>query len=264
MADTMSASSVSFNRIAQVYDDQRAHPADVAAQIGAAIAATAGHDARVLELGIGTGRIALPVQAAGCWVTGIDVAVDMLGVVQAKGVADLVQGDIARLPFRDETFDALLAVHVLHHLSDWRGGLTEAVRLLRPGGALIQGRDWQDPASCAGQIRSKLREVVMALQPGIRPPGAGAAMGQVLGKLGGTAEPEGIAATWTDHASPAGVLAAIAARSDAESWALSEAVLGAALEQLTAWAADVWHDLDEEQTVERRFLLTTTRFPRNQ
>ena len=64
---------IRFDAIASNYDSVRGHPPEVAEQIGRAIAAVAGTHARVLELGVGTGRIALPVATAGCRVVGIDI-----------------------------------------------------------------------------------------------------------------------------------------------------------------------------------------------
>lgn len=106
---------IAFNRIADAYNAQRAHPHEVSAQIGPAIAAVAGPGALVLELGVGTGRIALPVCAAGCRVVGVDLARKMLRVAQQRPNAriELVQADVAQLPMRADRFDAVLAVHVL-------------------------------------------------------------------------------------------------------------------------------------------------------
>ena len=53
-------------RVAKNYEAQRTHPPEVAQQIGEAIASLAGPSAHVLEIGVGTGRIARPVVAAGC------------------------------------------------------------------------------------------------------------------------------------------------------------------------------------------------------
>jgi SAM-dependent methyltransferase len=47
--------------------------------------------------------------------------------------------DLARLPFREGAFDALLCSHVLEHVADARGALRELRRVLRPGGwAILQ------------------------------------------------------------------------------------------------------------------------------
>ncbi len=253
---------IRFDAIAGAYDQVRGHPSEVAEQIGRAIATIAGDQALVLELGVGTGRIALPVAAAGCRVVGVDISAEMLRVARAKeggGALWLLQGDIERLPFADGVFDATLAVHVLHLARDWRSVLAEAMRVLRPGGVFIQGRDWRDPQSCVGRLRSKLRETLIDLLPGARPPGAGAAVGQALAKLGATVEPEVVASVWVAPISPVQVLEEMASRSDAETWVLDDVTLSAALERLRAWAATVYDDLDRPEEVERRFVIQVAR-----
>lgn len=250
---------LSFDRIARQYAAQRAHPPAVSAQLGAAIAAVAGPAARVLELGVGTGRIALPVVAAGCTIVGVDLALEMLRVAQQHGLDDLVQADVTHLPLGDARFDAVLAVHVLHLVPQWRAALAETRRVLRPGGVLIQGRDWRDPQSCVERLRGKLREVVMQLAPGARPSGAGASVGQTLAELGFAEPQEQIAATWTSRVSPAAVLQGMAQRADAETWALSDELLDAAVAQVRDWAATTWADLQAEQEVAQRFVLTISR-----
>ncbi len=46
----------------------------------------------------------------------------------------LYVGDAQTLPYRDGTMDAVFGFGVLHHLPDWRGGLKEIARVLKPGG----------------------------------------------------------------------------------------------------------------------------------
>jgi SAM-dependent methyltransferase len=54
------------------------------------------------------------------------------------GRAD-VAADIEALPFEDDSFDAILCVHVLEHVADDRAAMRELRRVLRPGGwAVIQ------------------------------------------------------------------------------------------------------------------------------
>lgn len=263
----------SFNAIADAYDAQRAHPVEVASALGDAVTAVVGSSARVLELGVGTGRIALPVMAAGGWVVGVDLATAMLQAARVRtrmvsgwgvisGDLKLVQGDVLQMPFAAGVFDAALAVHVLHLLADWRAGLTEVTRVLRPGGCLIQGRDWRDPESCSGRLRSQLRQIVLELAPGLRPPAAGAAFTRGLERLGGVSETPFVAARWYQPISPAATLRAMAARHDTETWILPADLLAAAMVRLNAWAEQTWFDLDQEEQVEHQFVMTVTRFPK--
>lgn len=263
-------------RVVQQYDALRGHPPEVADQIGQAIVAQTGIGSRILELGVGTGRIALPVAAAGCEVVGVDLSSHMLSALMRRlreqGIASihLAQADITALPFRDAVFDGALAVHVLHLVADWKSVLTAISRMLRPGSTLVLGRDWVDPESFAGKIRNHFRRTVVEVGTDMLPPGAtaaappsgGAAIVQHLMALG--AQPLGqgeiTAAEWRTELSPRQVLDGIRSRDDAESWVLPDDVLTETMRRLDAFAAEQWRDLDEPQTVTRRFLLGVFRF----
>ena len=70
----------SFDRIAAVYDATRQLPADIEESIVAGIARHTGASAatRFLEVGVGTGRIALPLVRRGHHLCGIDSATAMI------------------------------------------------------------------------------------------------------------------------------------------------------------------------------------------
>lgn len=87
----------------------------------------------ILEVGVGTGRVALPLVRRGFEVTGIDVSSGMLAVARSKGLSRLVRGSAYRLPFRDREFDTALFVHVLHLLDDVPTALNESSRVARLG-----------------------------------------------------------------------------------------------------------------------------------
>lgn len=263
-------------RVAVQYDALRGHPPEVSGDIGQAIAGQMGPQARVLELGVGTGRIALPVAAAGCEVHGIDLSAHMLAALarrireQGLDQIHLAQGDITALPFRDRVFDGAIAVHVLHLVADWAGVLAQVARLVRPGGTLVLGRDWIDPDSFAGMIRNHFRRTVVEVGTDMLPPGAtaaappsgGAAIVETLVELG--AKPVGngeiIAAEWRTELSPRQVLDGIRSRDDAESWVLPDDVLTETMRRLDAFATARWPDLDAAQPVTRRFMLGVFRF----
>ncbi len=46
----------------------------------------------------------------------------------------LYVGNALALPYRDSALDGIFGFGVLHHLPDWRGGLREVARVLKPGG----------------------------------------------------------------------------------------------------------------------------------
>lgn len=252
------------NRVAARYEAQRAHPPDVSSQIGTAIAAIAGSDGLVLEIGVGTGRIARPAAAAGCRVVGLDISTDMLAQAQ-EGLRPfppnlvLTQADMHHLPYRSRSFAAVLAVHVLHLAQNWQQMLREAVRVLRSGGAFIQGDDWIDPHSVVGRLRDELRARALALSPQTRPPAAGVNYQTCLTQLGGAEAREIIAAEWTTYLSPNERLAMIESRLDAESWFLPEAMFAELLQQLREFVMYTWPNPDEKQPITRRFVLKITR-----
>lgn len=98
--------------------------------------------ARVVDLGCGTGRLALGLAAAGHTVTGVDPAAASLDVARAKAGADevtWVEGTARSLP--DAAFDvAIMTSHVAQFLVDdaeWADALSDLHRTLAPGGRLL-------------------------------------------------------------------------------------------------------------------------------
>ncbi|MFG3418392.1 class I SAM-dependent methyltransferase [Micromonospora sp. NPDC049460] len=105
--------------------------------------------ARVLDLGCGTGRLALGMAAAGHTVTGVDPAGPSLAAARSKRGADRVtwiEGTSALLP--DRSYDvAVLTSHVAQFVVDdaeWARTLADLARALVPGGWLAF--DSRDPA----------------------------------------------------------------------------------------------------------------------
>lgn len=263
----MNPADFSFDdRVARRYNAQRAHPPDVSAAVGAAITEQAGGPgATVLEIGIGTGRIAWPVVDAGCKVVGIDLSANMLDEAFGEGRTfpddklHLLRADMHELPVADDTFDAVLAVHVMHLAKDWQVMLREVARVLKPNGVLIQGNDWIDPQSVVGRLRDELRTRVMALAPNFMPPSAGVSKQDFLAGLGATDTSEHIAAEWTVYASANDRLKDVEDRIDAESWILPPDLFAEVSAQLRAYAEATWPDMDEKLPVTRRFTLSITR-----
>jgi len=95
---------------------------------------------RALELGCGTAVFLEKVAASGARLTGIDLSADLLARARARltGAANvgLVRGNAEAMPFPAGSFDVVYGSSILHHLSLERS-LAEALRLLRPGGAVV-------------------------------------------------------------------------------------------------------------------------------
>lgn len=135
--------SVNFDRAAGFYDDTRGYPEGVAVQV-AQLYIRAGQltpTSKIVEPGIGTGRISLPLAAAsGAQIVGVDLSTAMMGKLRAKpGAAQVhtIEGDAMQLPLASDAFDAAISSHVFHLVSDHREALAEIARVLRPGGVLL-------------------------------------------------------------------------------------------------------------------------------
>lgn len=126
---------------ADVYDDWYGdldNPADLIGMLE-----RLGTGRRVLELGVGTGRLALPLRDAGYAVTGIDASMAMLAQMAARTNhlgPDAIAADMTSLPFDRARFDvALIAYNTLFNLpsqSAQQRCLAECSRVLTVGGIL--------------------------------------------------------------------------------------------------------------------------------
>ena len=122
----------------------------------------------VLDVGAGSGRHSYEAHRLGATVVAVDVG-DAIHVARRNLPAEVatVQADAQELPFDDATFDFVMAIGVLHHLSNpWRA-LKSLARLVRPGGYIHIYVYWI-PSS--GWHRSLLRLVTVARRMTIRMP----------------------------------------------------------------------------------------------
>jgi demethylmenaquinone methyltransferase/2-methoxy-6-polyprenyl-1,4-benzoquinol methylase len=100
------------------------------------------HGGRVLDVGVGTGDMALALQHRwpGSTVVGLDPTLEMMRVGQRKPGAETVrwtQGDGLRLPFPDSYFDAVTSAFLLRNVPDVPSALAEQCRVVRPGGRVV-------------------------------------------------------------------------------------------------------------------------------
>jgi ubiquinone/menaquinone biosynthesis C-methylase UbiE len=93
----------------------------------------------VLDVGTGTGvaaRAAMEAVGPEGIVMGIDPSTEMLRRARARGFGGAVAGRAVDLPFRDGTFDAVMANFVIAFFTKYDTALFDMVRVLRTGGKL--------------------------------------------------------------------------------------------------------------------------------
>jgi len=103
--------------------------------------------ASVLDIGCGAGwfwNAAADRLPAGLTVTLADLSEGMIGEAMDRVVGlkpgwqvEGLVADVGKLPFADETFDNILAFHMLYHATDPAAGIAEIARVLRPGGTAL-------------------------------------------------------------------------------------------------------------------------------
>ncbi len=115
-----------------------------------------GPGGRVLDIGTGTGIVALEALAAGAALTGIDLSEKMLEMarrrVNERGLgkkAEFQKMDAEALELEDRSFDAVVSLYALLHFPAPEKALAEMLRVLEPGGTLVlavgSGPRWLSP-----------------------------------------------------------------------------------------------------------------------
>lgn len=94
---------------------------------------------RVLEAGCGVGQVVLALRTLGFDCYGLDFASDTVRKLNARFPSiPFIEGDIRRLPFPSEYFDAYISLGVMEHFLDGQDTmLSEAARVVKPGGRIF-------------------------------------------------------------------------------------------------------------------------------
>lgn len=240
----------SFDRAADYYDATRSFPSHIADRITDLLARELAGRGPVLETGIGTGRIALPLVGRGVQLVGVDTSGQMLARLRAaaseRGLrVPLAIGDATRLPFGDSTFGAVLYSHVLHLIPQWQAALDEAVRVLRGNGVIL--------VDFGGGARAPWHKDTLAifrdhgierLRPGVSDPELASA------HLAGRATSRALdPITMSSGRSLADDLAAWRAQIHSWTWAYDASEMAAATDAIERWARGQGIDADEPVTL---------------
>lgn len=254
--------SVVFDRAVEYYDRTRALPVEAQAAVTALLVDQLAGLAPVLELGVGTGRMALPLVPHGVDLVGVDLSEPMLRKLaeNAGGTAPfpLVRGDGLALPLRTHAVAAAFLCHVLHLIPRWREAVAELVRVIRPGGLLLV--DQGGAATVIG--RAVLSE--FNRRAGVEKPWRGVDDPQPLDEhMAGLGidvqllEPirRPVQFTINDQ------LDRLASNQFSSTWKLSDDVRMAAAEGTRAWAAERYGDLHAVQVEEATIQWRAYRLP---
>lgn len=179
-----------FDRFARFYDnDYRDYTDDI--DLVAMLAEEWGDP--LLELGCGTGRVLLPLAAAGHEITGVDISPALLAQAaeklarQGRASAQLVEADLRTFDLQRKDYAFAFCVsNTLMHLTsvdDQMAALRTAARHLRPGGRLLLelfnpdlprlfavdgvmelADRWQDESSGAEVLKWSVRRLDLAAQ----------------------------------------------------------------------------------------------------
>lgn len=128
---------------------------------------------RVLDVGCGTGVVAITAAKAGAQVTALDLTPELLDVARENArIADVEidwhEGDIEKLPFGDATFDVVVSQfgHMFAPRPDV--AVAEMLRVLKPGGT-IAFSTWP-PELFIGRMFALLGRYMPPPPPGVAPP----------------------------------------------------------------------------------------------
>jgi len=263
--------SVCFDRAADFYDATRSFPPAVEEEIAAAISAAVGAtpETHFLEVGIGTGRIALPLIRRGYSYCGVDISERMLAVLRRKIQQDLGQmppqvhlqmADATQLPYGDRCFDVVITVHVLHLIREWQQAIAEIRRVLKPSGVYLYGYG-ERVTSARHSFELQWAQILAEL--GFQPQqvGADAEQVEVFLRSQGAHVQQVTAAEWQTTLAAQALFEQYAQRCYSSSWSIPEAIFQVAIARLQAWFQDTYPNPHALLLGESRFQMLLARYP---
>lgn len=135
---------ISYDRIAKNYDQTRKIPHDSLEKIIIALDKEIPNlfEKEVIDLGVGTGRFAIPLSKKVKNIVGIDISKKMIDILLQNNSSNnltAICGNIEQIPFSNGSFDIALAVSIFHLIPNWKKVIDEIERVIKPTGYCIIG-----------------------------------------------------------------------------------------------------------------------------
>jgi ubiquinone/menaquinone biosynthesis C-methylase UbiE len=252
--DTSSSSVYNFDRVAEEYEATRFIPVRIAERIAEQVTRNMSSEDWLLEAGIGTGRIGRALLRQHPRTAGIDISQAMLRYLQtaySDGTTSLplALADVRALPFAADTFQSVLAVHVLHLVAEWERALREMWRVLSVGGKLILGVEDRTASAIRDYFFARA-----AQRNALPTTTSGAHSSQVVAAL----RERGVAVEerrlpelgWTRSISAAETLDLLQRRTYSLLWEMPDSVLNPLLEETRRWTMQQYGRSDLRRIVE--------------
>lgn len=153
--------SLDFGRIADSYDQTRGGE-DRGRRFARELHGMLDPSVPSLEVGIGTGLIALGLTELGHRILGVDISEAMARRAVDRIGPRVVIGDARRLPVAKMSFEQVYSVWVLHVVGDPGAVLKEVARVLRPGGRylVVPAGSSEEPADPIGRALRRMWRTV--------------------------------------------------------------------------------------------------------
>jgi SAM-dependent methyltransferase len=244
----MTRGSVSFGRAAAYYDETRGLSREGMRQTIELLDRECAGRGRILEIGVGTGQIAVPLYAEGIDVVGVDLARPMLDrLVEKSGEGrrvPLVEGDATRLPFANAAFGAAYLRWVLHLVPAWPAAMEELARVVRPRGVIVASLGTLGD----GPRREIYERFVQVAAMSKAPVGLGwgdwDTLDQAMTQLGARARPLSPYLD-TDRNGPGAYMDALEQNLHSWTWSMPEDLRLRAAAEVRAWAEARFGPLDQ-------------------
>lgn len=258
----------SFDRVAHLYDETRGVPPEVEKQIGdefAALLKAVSPTPWALEVGIGTGRIAVPLAERGVRISGFDISTKMLAILRGKRTdIDVMIAEASMPPVRAGSFDGAVFVHILHVVPDAEATLRATIPLVRAGGVMIEaGDEWTD------NIRSQADKMITATVQELADVdltrenahlNATVLFRETLASVGAEVFDQKIA-SWTSTITARSMVERLKRRDYSSSWKIPDAIMPELLERVTPRLAELFGGLDAVAEFERGVSARVAKLP---